>query len=240
MGFGASTSVGNVSVDMVQADVDAIIAGIADGQTLSDLDSVLDNIYGVNSQISMDTGYLGYLYSTSAGYGVADLLYTTSGWMSVADLLYDSSNYYSVAQLLGGAPVGHLYSSSAGYGVADLLYNSSAFMSVGDMLYDGSTSLSVAQLLGNASWGHPYEISYNSSYLYSSTAGYGVADQLYYYLYDSSNYRGLIDYFKSGNGYEPFFYSGYSIASMLYAIKQVTDQMNFANGRLQVESQPPA
>ena len=193
MGFGASTSVGNVSVDMVQADVDAIIAGIADGQSLADLDSVLDNIYGVNSQISMDTGYLGYLYSTSGGYGVADLL-----------------------------------------------WNSSAFMSVSDMLYDSSTSLSVAQLLGNISWGHPYQISYNTSRLYSSSAGYGVADQLYYYLYDSSNYRGLIDYFKSGNGYEPFFYSGYSIASMLYAIKQVTDQMNFANGRLQVESQPPA
>jgi hypothetical protein len=193
MGFGASTTVGNVAVDLVQADVDSLITGIANGKTLADLDDVLDSIYGINSQISTDTGYLGYLYSTSAGYGVADLL-----------------------------------------------YNSSAFMSVSDMLYDSSTSLSVAQLLGNVSWGHPYEISYNTSRLYSSTAGYGVADQLYYYLYDTSNYRGLIDYFKSGNGYEPFFYSGYSIASMLYAIKQVTDQMNFANGRLQVESQPPA
>ena len=67
MGFGASTSVGNVSVDMVQADVDALIAGIADGKTLADLDDVLDSIYGINSQISWDTGYLGYLYSTSAG-----------------------------------------------------------------------------------------------------------------------------------------------------------------------------
>ena len=37
MGFGASTTVGNVSVDLVQADVAAIIAGIANGKTLADL-----------------------------------------------------------------------------------------------------------------------------------------------------------------------------------------------------------
>jgi hypothetical protein len=68
MGFGASTTVGNVAVDLVQADVDSLITGIANGKTLADLDDVLDSIYGINSQISTDTGYLGYLYSTSAGW----------------------------------------------------------------------------------------------------------------------------------------------------------------------------
>jgi len=104
MGFGASTEVGNVSVDMVQADVDAIIAGIA-GATPKTLSDIQD-----------DTSYL---YSSSAGSGVADLLqYNASG---AGYLLYsmesDVSSYLSYLSSLD-----YIYSSSAGYGVADELY----------------------------------------------------------------------------------------------------------------------
>jgi hypothetical protein len=104
MGFGASTTVGNVAVDLVQADVDAIIAGIA-GATPKTLADIQD-----------DTSYL---YSSSAGSGVADLLqYSGAG---AGYLLYNmESNVSSYLSYL--STLDYLYSSSAGYGVADELY----------------------------------------------------------------------------------------------------------------------
>jgi len=199
MGFGASTTVGNVSVDMVQADVDAIIAGIADGKTLSDVeqllasvDSELDAINALLTTIDGDTSYLSSID---------------------ADLDY-------------------LYSSSAGKGVADLLWNSSASASVADLLHDGTYS--AAYLLSQIESDTMYlsGIDMDTGYLYSSSAGYGVADELYYYLYDSSNFRGLIDYFNTSNQYEPLFYSGYSLGYMIYQLYSC-----ISGGRLLVTDQ---
>lgn len=205
MGFGASTTVGNVSVDMVQADVDALIAGIADGKTLSDVeqliasvDSELDAINLLLTSIDADTSFLsgidsdtGYLYSSSAAKGVADLLWNTSASASVADMLHDGT--YSAGYYLG-----QIYS------------------------YESSNN---SYLSG---------IDSDTYYLYSSSAGYGVADELYQYLYDSSNFRGLIDYFNTSNQYEPLFYSGQSLARMIYDLWSC-----ISGGRLLVTDQHP-
>jgi len=163
MGFGASTTVGNVSVDMVQADVAAIIAGIAGEtpQTLADLESLL-------TTIDADTGNLGSINSLCS----------------------------QIRTRLG--------STYDGYALADYFDSTNAYE---PLYYSG---ISIAALLS--------DIEDDTDYLYSSMAGYGVADELYYYLYDSSNYRGLIDYFNTSNMYEPLFYGGYSLGYMIYQL----------------------
>ena len=194
MGFGASTTVGNVAVDLVQTDVNSIIAGIA-GATPKTLADIQD-----------DTSYL---YSSSAGYGVADLLYS-SNYSSAADLLdnidyntYDiyneTSNYlYYLSDIYSDTSnylyyLDYLYSSSAGYGVADLLYNYLYYSgySAGNLLYEieaNTSDMTDMQYLYSSSAGKGaadilYDIDSdlgNLDYLYSSSAGYGVADLLQY------------------------------------------------------------
>ena len=137
MGFGASTTVGNVAVDLVQADVDGIIAGIANGKALADIDTTLATIDGVLDNILFDTADLQYLYSSSASAGVADLLQYSG---------YSAGYYLSNID----SDLDYLYSSSAGYGVADLLYSSSS-NTVADLLESIKTA--VESLAGALSGG---------------------------------------------------------------------------------------
>jgi hypothetical protein len=153
MGFGASTTVGNVAVDLVQADVDGIIAGIA-GVTPKTLADIQD-----------DTSYL---YSSSAGDGVADLM--QYGGTSAGYLLYNMesnvSSYLSYLSILD-----YLYSSSAGYGVADELYY---------YLYDSSNYIPWLQTISELLNGYD-----SSSVLISNgyTAAY-LLEQIYMILSD--------------------------------------------------------
>jgi len=231
MGFGASTTVGNVSVDLVQADVDGIIAGIANGKTLANVDDTLTIIDSVLDNILFDTADLQYLYSSSASAGVADLLqysgYSAGYYLQNIedDTSYLSSIYSNTSSTASNtgsmlsylsaidSNTDYLYSPSAGYGVADLLYNY--------LYYSG---YSAGYLL--------YEIEANTSdmtnmqYLYSSSAGYGVADMMYYNGYTVAQ---LLYDIESDTGYLPYLYSssaGYGIADLLYsssASKSVAD-----------------
>jgi len=173
---------------------DTATAGLADlmysagaGESVAELlydgsTSAVDHLASIStsaanlSDISADTGYL---YSSNALAGVADLMYDSTAGKSVAEMLYNSTASESVAELLhdgsfsavdhlaaidgnlgylysSGASKGvadlvydvvseladldYLYSSGASKGVADLLYNSTAMESVAELLYDGTTS----------------------------------------------------------------------------------------------------
>ena len=233
MGFGASTTVGNVAVDLVQTDVDAIIAGIANGKTLAGIDTTLTTIDGVLDSILLDTDDLQYLYSSSASSGVADLL-QYSGYSAgyyLQNIEGDTSYLSSMSSYLSSidSNTNYLYSSSAGYGVADLLYNY--------LYYSGYSAVNLL-----------YEIEANTSdmtdiqYLYSSSSGYGVADELYYYLYDSSNYKPwlqeMCELLNGYDSYSPLFYNGYSAAYYLEHIYTIlSDVWDSGNHALKTKEQ---
>ena len=167
MGFGASTIVGNMMVDLVQTDVDGIVDGIAGSgtpKTLADIDALMYSP-------SASAGVADLLYSASAGYGVADLLQYSGS--SAGYLLYNMESYLSSIQSDTGylssiqsdtsylssiqsdtsylssiqSDTSYLYSSSAGYGVADLMYDSGAGASAASLLASIKTAV---ETLANA------------------------------------------------------------------------------------------
>jgi len=181
---------------------DTATAGLADlmysagaGESVAELlydgsTSAVDHLASIStsaanlSDISADTGYL---YSSNALAGVADLMYDSTAGKSVAEMLYNSTASESVAELLHDGSfsavdhlaaidgnLGYLYSSGASKGVADLVYDVVSELGNLSYLYSSGASKSVADLVYDV----VSELA-DLDYLYSSGASKGVADLLY-------------------------------------------------------------
>jgi len=156
MGFGASTIVGNLMVDLVQADVDGIVNGIGGNADLNDLDQDLGSILG-----QLNKSSYGALYDGS--YGVADYLYMLyqqldgayqsvfkkSGDYSLIEYVSGQSYVgplYQMEQYISGSYTGPFYDGSYNLvGYLSMIYStlSSIYGYVSGLTYDGSGNLNV-------------------------------------------------------------------------------------------------
>jgi len=161
MGFGASTIVGNLMVDLVQADVDGIVDGIAGGSggnaDLYDLNqnlaSIRDQLNGSASGNLHDGGYSLVDYLSGGSYNGP--LYQMEQYLSgsYSGPLYDG-NYnliqylsgtsyngplYQMEQYISGNYYGPFYDGS--YNLVGYLANIYSILS--QLTFDGSGNLNV-------------------------------------------------------------------------------------------------